>query len=94
MLLLDGRKPRRILPDIAKVQHFNDAEELLSAIQDLVLPTGEGFAWAAGEASLMKRIRKALVIEKSHPKEAMRVAAYWRQGAEGFHEELTEQDAE
>lgn len=73
-----------------QVRTFGDAQALLAAVQALALPTGEGFAWAAGEASVMKRIRALLVQDKGHPKEAMRVAAYWREGARGFHEELTE----
>ncbi|WP_457787098.1 hypothetical protein [Pseudomonas sp. PL-6] len=39
----------------------------------------------------MKGIRRILV-DTQPPKQAMRVAAYWRLGAEGFHEELTEQN--
>lgn len=69
---------------------LDDAEQLVAAIQALDLPDGEGFAWAAGEASAMKRIRAVLVEDKGQPKEAMRVAAYWRRGAAGFHEELGE----
>lgn len=92
MLLLEVAAPHRTLPGTTKVQHFDDSEKLLAAVQALTLPAGEGFAWAAGEASLMKRIRKVLAIEKGHPKEAMRVAAYWRHGAEGFHEELTDKE--
>jgi NADPH-dependent ferric siderophore reductase len=94
MLLLDAAAQPRTLPGMAKIQHFDDSEKLLASVQALSLPAGEGFAWAAGEASLMKRIRKELAVEKGHPKEAMRVAAYWRHGAEGFHEELTEQESD
>ena len=94
MLLLDAAAPHRTLPGTATLEYFDDGEKLLAAVQALPLPAGEGFAWAAGEASLMKRIRKALAIEKGHPKEAMRVAAYWRSGAEGFHEELTDKESD
>ncbi|MFV3386737.1 siderophore-interacting protein [Pseudomonas sp. NY15364] len=75
------------------VQWFNSDEVLLATLSNLLLPTGEGFAWAAGEASLMKAVRRVLVEEKKHPKEGMRIAAYWRHGAEGFHEELTDSDS-
>lgn len=94
LLLLDDGVTSRSLPGSAKVECFNDGESLLNALQTRPLPAGEGFAWAAGEASLMKRIRKELAQEKGHPKEAMRVAAYWRHGAEGFHEELTDKEAD
>ncbi|MCC6076535.1 siderophore-interacting protein [Pseudomonas sp. GCM10022188] len=69
---------------------LDDAEQLVAAVEALELPEGEGFAWAAGEAAAMKRIRALLVEGKGHPKQAMRVAAYWRHGAAGFHEELGE----
>lgn len=94
MLLLEDGVTCRPLPSSTKIECFNDGETLLNALQALLLPAGEGFAWAAGEANLMKRIRKELAVEKGHPKEAMRVAAYWRHGAEGFHEELTDKDTD
>ena len=53
----------------------------------LALPAGEGFAWGAGEAAAMVRVRN-LLLDKGQPKEAMRVAAYWRQGQADYHEEL------
>lgn len=84
-----GRRP---LPSAAQVEvtWLDNADQLVAAVAALQLPMGEGFAWAAGEASAMKRIRTLLVEDKGHPKEAMRVAAYWRRGAAGFHEELSE----
>jgi NADPH-dependent ferric siderophore reductase len=36
----------------------------------------------------MARMRQVLVDEKQHPREAMRVAAYWRRGEGQFHETL------
>lgn len=63
-------------------------DELIAAVRGLALPDGEGFAWCAGEASTMARLREVLVTEHAQPKEAMRVAAYWRHGTSNFHEEL------
>ncbi|MBB4819849.1 NADPH-dependent ferric siderophore reductase [Pseudomonas alcaligenes] len=62
-------------------------EELVAAVQALQLPAGEGYAWGAGEHGMMTRTR-ALLVEKGQPKEAMRVAAYWRQGFSDHHEDL------
>ncbi|MGK9063745.1 siderophore-interacting protein [Stutzerimonas chloritidismutans] len=94
LLLAHNAADRRALPTAADLdaQWFESGDELLAAVAALQLPAGEGFAWAAGEASLMKGIRRLLVNTHGQAKEAMRVAAYWRHGAEGFHEELTEQD--
>ena len=93
VLLQVHNADRRDLTSAADLQlaWFDSPENLSDAVAALSLPAGEGFAWGAGEAALMKRIR-CLLVEKGHDKQAMRVAAYWRQGAEGFHEELTEQD--
>lgn len=48
----------------------------------------EGFAWCAGEARLMAAVRELLLHEKHQPKEALKVAAYWKQGSADFHERL------
>ena len=64
------------------------ADALVAAIGALQLPPGEGYAWCAGEASSMARIRGILIDQKLHPREAMRVAAYWKRGASDYHEDL------
>lgn len=64
------------------------SEEFMAAARAMVLPQGEGFVWAGGEASLMARFRKLMVDEKQHPRSAMRVAAYWKPGAREHHENL------
>ncbi|HZY18317.1 MAG TPA: siderophore-interacting protein [Ramlibacter sp.] len=66
----------------------NTGDDLLAALATLPLPAGEGFAWAAGEASIMGRLRQLLLEEKRHPKQAMRVAAYWKRGAVAHHQNL------
>lgn len=65
-------------------------QALTQALRDLALPPGEGFAWCAGEAQLMATLRDVLLQEKRHPRTAMKVAAYWKQGAQGFHARLDE----
>lgn len=66
-------------------------EALTQALRDLTLPAGEGFAWCAGEARLMASLRDVLLQDKGHPKSAMKVAAYWKQGATGFHARLDDE---
>lgn len=63
---------------------------LTQALRDLALPAGDGFVWCAGEAHLMATLRDVLLQEKGHPKAAMKVAAYWKQGAENYHARLDE----
>ena len=64
------------------------ADELVAAIRDLPLPPGDGFAWCAGEASAMARVRRVLMEDQGHPHAAMRVAAYWKRGVPQHHEAL------
>jgi NADPH-dependent ferric siderophore reductase len=70
---------------------FATPEALVQALRDLAPPPGEGFAWCAGEARLMATLRDVLLREKGHPKEAMKVAAYWKQGATGYHARLDDE---
>ncbi|MBL8348946.1 MAG: siderophore-interacting protein [Burkholderiaceae bacterium] len=70
-----------------ELQWVDDADALVAALGRLPLPPGEGFAWAAGEASTMARLRD-LLRDKGLPREAMRVAAYWKRGLSAHHETL------
>lgn len=73
--------------DIA-LQRFDNVNDLLAAATALPLPAGEGYVWAAGEAAAMAHLRTVMLEAKQHPREAMRIAAYWKRGAQAFHEEL------
>jgi NADPH-dependent ferric siderophore reductase len=64
------------------------AGELVQAVKGFTLPAGEGYVWAAGESSTMARLRDMLLVDKGHPREAARIAAYWKRGASGHHEHL------
>lgn len=73
------------------LQWVSNTDEWLSALSALALPPGQGYVWCAGEASAMARARQIMLVEKSHPREDARIAAYWKQGASDHHEELTDQ---
>ncbi|MCW5643740.1 MAG: siderophore-interacting protein [Rhodoferax sp.] len=92
LLLAEDAADHRPLHSAARldVSWVRSPEAFLAAADALQLPEGEGFAWAAGEASLMKRLRQLLVDGKQHPRTAMRVSAYWKQGAQEFHEDLVD----
>jgi len=85
-----GEPDRRMLSSSARLelQWVGSTGDLLSAVRGLSLPDGEGFAWAAGEAAAMAILRQVLLQEKHHPREAMRVAAYWKRGALAHHQNL------
>ena len=86
----DDAADRRAFDSAAEVDaHWvSSGPELVAAVRAWQWPSGEGFAWCAGEASTMAELRRVLLDEKAHPKEAMRVAAYWKRGAAAFHENL------
>jgi NADPH-dependent ferric siderophore reductase len=90
VIQVDEVADRRALTSAARLdlQWVTDAQQLVAAVRALDLPPGEGFVWCAGEASVMAELRALLLQEKSHPKEAMKVAAYWKPGASDFHENL------
>jgi NADPH-dependent ferric siderophore reductase len=71
------------------LQRCATSAELLAAIRALQLPTGEGFFWFAGEASVAAQVRDAVFVDKGHPRDAARISAYWKQGASGHHEDLS-----
>ena len=62
-------------------------EAMLNTVKRLLPIEGEGYVWGAGEASIMMRMRDLVLYEKGHPREAMRMASYWKQGAKDFHHE-------
>lgn len=66
-----------------------DAPSLLDAARRLTLPTGEGFAWCAGEAASMAQLRDLLLHTHGLPPSHLKVSAYWKPGASDFHEDLT-----
>jgi len=67
------------LPGVRWV-HRHDAppgEKLIDAVRALAVPTGSTFAWLAGEASLVRTLRRDLVA-RGVPKKAIDFAGYWR----------------
>lgn len=83
---------RRTLSSRARVQtHWIDTgatDALARAVAALKLPSGEGFAWAAGEAASIAAVRQALVDGHGLDKARVRASAYWKRGSVGHHETL------
>lgn len=90
LLQMADASDRRALGSAAQLDlHWVDSSAaLLSAAAALPLPGGDGFAWAAGEAATMARLRDVL-LGKGIAKESLKVAAYWKAGATAFHETLS-----
>ena len=81
---------RRTLRSAAALQGelVADTDALIAAVRALTLPAGEGYAWCAGEAAATAALRRVLVDEKGHDRQAIRAAAYWKRGAIAHHENL------
>ncbi len=88
--LADAADRRRFENSAAQVdlQWVSTPDELVAAVRALRLPPGEGYAWGAGEARAMAALREVLLVDKAHPREATRVAAYWKHGASDYHDDL------
>lgn len=70
-----------------EIHWVDDDAAMVEALRALTLPAGEGYAWFGGEASTAKLVREVFA-DKGLNKDAMRVSAYWKRGAEGHHEQL------
>lgn len=81
---------RRPLPSQAQVD-MQWVDTLTQAAQDLTLPEGRGFVWAAGEHTEMAALRKLVVAKGALPKQ-MRISAYWKHGESDHHEELADKE--
>ena len=83
------RLPFDTQPGVALDLAWHDsAAACLEALRAEAWPEGEGFVWCAGEAVWAADARRLLIDERGHPREAARISAYWKRGAEGFHENL------
>lgn len=90
LAMVDDPADQRHWPQSAtrQTQWVHTPDALVDAVRALALPPGEGFAWGAGEASLMVRVRDVMLQVHGHPREAMRMSAYWKRGFSEVHENL------
>ncbi len=83
---------RRVLKSRAQlqVQWLTEGVDggLAAAVQQMRLPAGEGYTWAAGEAAAMAATRRVLVDGLGLSRDRVRAAAYWKRGASAHHENL------
>ena len=61
---------------------------LLDAVADIALPEGDGYVWAAGEASAIRAVRAHLVNDRGVDRKRIRASAYWRRGVQAAHEAI------
>ncbi|GGC75147.1 siderophore-interacting protein [Undibacterium terreum] len=58
----------------------------VSALKDLELPAGDGYAWVAAELNSAQTVRKYLLQERGLDKHQVHAASYWRNGASEHHQ--------
>jgi NADPH-dependent ferric siderophore reductase len=91
VIALNDAADRRVFDTRAALSlHWTSATDLLRSVRALELPRGEGFAWAAGESSAIRAVRRILVEDLGIDKQHVRAAAYWKHGAAAHHENLAD----
>lgn len=92
LLLVDDTADERPLASAATLhlRWVRTPAQWLQALRAMAWPAGDGFAWLAGEARVVAQAREIVLGQHGHPREALRAAAYWKQGASAFHERLDE----
>ncbi|NUT39791.1 MAG: siderophore-interacting protein [Thermoactinospora sp.] len=58
--------------------HWTDGGALVDTVTRAQFPGGRVFAWLAGEASAVRRLRRHLVAERGIAKSAVDFSGYWR----------------
>jgi NADPH-dependent ferric siderophore reductase len=90
LMQVDDAADERTLTSAATLQvtWVRTTAQWLKALSSMPWPEGDGFAWLAAEARVVAQGREIVLNQHRHPKEALRAAAYWKQGATAFHERL------
>jgi NADPH-dependent ferric siderophore reductase len=58
----------------------DDPAPVLAALDDLALPTGDGFVWIAAEARVARAVRGYVVDTLGHPAGWLKASGYWTKG--------------
>ena len=87
-----ARIPLPTEADLYAIWQYREESEseqpLVDAVREVWLPPGEGYVWAAGEASAIRAVRAHLCNERGVDKKRIRASAYWRRGAQATHETI------
>ena len=57
-------------------------DALATAVQDLAFPAGSVHAFVHGEATVVREIRRHLVLDRGLPKESLSASGYWKSNAD------------
>ncbi len=64
------------------------SDVLLTALQQLAWPQGDGYAWVACETGMARQLRTHLVEQRGMHGKRVKAAGYWRAGIAGAHEKI------
>lgn len=83
VLELENDELLRLLPLHSHAQihlhiRTDDRSGLAKKVENLSLPLGNGFAWAAAESAVVKHVREVLVNAHDLPNKSIRASSYWR----------------
>jgi len=66
-----------------------DGSDLLAeTLRGMAFPSGDVFAWAAGEASSMRAVRRHLFQERGIPDARARITGYWKRAIANYDHHL------
>lgn len=68
------------------------ADRIIDALRNVRYPSAPCFTWVAAESQNARAIRRYLTEERGLDKRWVKAAAYWRRGATGVHENITDED--
>jgi NADPH-dependent ferric siderophore reductase len=68
------------------------ADRIIEVLRNLRYPTGSCFTWVAAESHVARAIRRYLMSERGVDKRWIKAAGYWRRGAVGTHETITDEE--
>jgi NADPH-dependent ferric siderophore reductase len=68
------------------------ADRIIEVLRNLRIPTGSCFCWVAAESHVARAIRHYLLSERGIDKRWIKAAGYWRRGAVGTHENITDEE--
>ncbi len=68
------------------------ADRIIEALRNLRYPAGSCFTWVAAETHVARAVRQYLMSERGIDKRWIKAAGYWRRGAVGTHETITDEE--
>jgi NADPH-dependent ferric siderophore reductase len=66
------------------------AAAIINALRGVKFPVYRCFAWIAHESHVAREIRGFLLAERNVDKRWIKAAGYWRRGAGGAHDKITD----